>query len=301
MSRAKLFLTVFLLSALVAAAIVWACGAPPPQSPPPPPPQPPIVCCVIIKRYPHPFDPNRQRAVVRYFRQDGRPLYQSNPMPLLPTQKCLCSLPNLPLSAVNAGVFATRMTFGSFFGDAPCDGPPDDIPGYGPFHAEDDPSIVAQVEQFTSIYRSAAVDVTPPANPRTNALFSFAGPGTIPPNSFFDVFVELDMPMEFDPRQLTTAGQMWMMGLFLVNNGQVLAEPVQPGLAPLPLPVFQTNPGQSAFYKLKYYPVIVPRPCRKGPPPCIADVDDGSGTGNPDGGVTIDDLLYFLFRFERGC
>ncbi len=32
-----------------------------------------------------------------------------------------------------------------------------------------------------------------------------------------------------------------------------------------------------------------------------ADVDDGSGTGTPDGGVTIDDLLYYLVRFEGGC
>lgn len=32
-----------------------------------------------------------------------------------------------------------------------------------------------------------------------------------------------------------------------------------------------------------------------------ADVDDGTGTGTRDGGVTIEDLLYFLFRFEAGC
>ncbi len=32
-----------------------------------------------------------------------------------------------------------------------------------------------------------------------------------------------------------------------------------------------------------------------------ADLDDGSGTGVPDGGVTIDDLLYFLARYEAGC
>ncbi|MGD9789671.1 MAG: agmatine deiminase family protein [Phycisphaerales bacterium] len=31
------------------------------------------------------------------------------------------------------------------------------------------------------------------------------------------------------------------------------------------------------------------------------DIDDGSGTGTPDGGVTIDDLLYFLARFNQGC
>ncbi len=34
--------------------------------------------------------------------------------------------------------------------------------------------------------------------------------------------------------------------------------------------------------------------------PCVADVDDGSGWGVPDGGVTIDDLIYYLFVFESG-
>lgn len=33
---------------------------------------------------------------------------------------------------------------------------------------------------------------------------------------------------------------------------------------------------------------------------CVADLDDGSGTGTPDGGVTIDDLLYFLAAYEAG-
>jgi hypothetical protein len=32
-----------------------------------------------------------------------------------------------------------------------------------------------------------------------------------------------------------------------------------------------------------------------------ADLDDGSSTGTPDGGVTIDDLIYYLTRFEGGC
>lgn len=35
-------------------------------------------------------------------------------------------------------------------------------------------------------------------------------------------------------------------------------------------------------------------------PRCGADMDDGSGTGYPDGGITIDDLLYFLDVFGRG-
>lgn len=32
-----------------------------------------------------------------------------------------------------------------------------------------------------------------------------------------------------------------------------------------------------------------------------SDVDDGTSTGSPDGGVTIDDLLFYLVRFEAGC
>ncbi|MGD9789499.1 MAG: GC-type dockerin domain-anchored protein [Phycisphaerales bacterium] len=32
-----------------------------------------------------------------------------------------------------------------------------------------------------------------------------------------------------------------------------------------------------------------------------ADVDDGTGTGATDGAVTIDDLLYFVERFQAGC
>lgn len=31
------------------------------------------------------------------------------------------------------------------------------------------------------------------------------------------------------------------------------------------------------------------------------DLDDGSGTGTPDNAVTVDDLLFFLARFEGGC
>ncbi len=33
---------------------------------------------------------------------------------------------------------------------------------------------------------------------------------------------------------------------------------------------------------------------------CVADVDDGSGSGTPDGGVTIVDLLYYLALFDAG-
>lgn len=33
----------------------------------------------------------------------------------------------------------------------------------------------------------------------------------------------------------------------------------------------------------------------------IADIDDGSGTGTPDSGVTVDDLVYYLARYVEGC
>lgn len=33
---------------------------------------------------------------------------------------------------------------------------------------------------------------------------------------------------------------------------------------------------------------------------CVADFDDGTGTGTPDGGVTIEDLLYYLAIFDLG-
>lgn len=36
------------------------------------------------------------------------------------------------------------------------------------------------------------------------------------------------------------------------------------------------------------------------PPRCPADLDNGSGTGTPDGGVTVEDLLYYLAVYESG-
>jgi len=34
---------------------------------------------------------------------------------------------------------------------------------------------------------------------------------------------------------------------------------------------------------------------------CVADVDDGSGLGNPDGGVGIEDLIYYLALYTNGA
>jgi hypothetical protein len=52
----------------------------------------------------------------------------------------------------------------------------------------------------------------------------------------------------------------------------------------------------SSFAPVRGFRIVLPR----SPAICVADTDDGTGNGVPDGGVTIDDLLYFLFAFEQG-
>lgn len=57
-----------------------------------------------------------------------------------------------------------------------------------------------------------------------------------------------------------------------------------------------TAPANTTFRGVEYIPPA--SGCLRGA--CVADFDDGTGSGTPDGGVTIDDLLYFLARFDAG-
>lgn len=270
----------------VTVSSVLACGAP--TQPPPPPPAPPIVCCVVVDWFTRPNEPDCEFLLVRYFRQDGLPLYQSNPMPLLPTQQCLCSLPPLPTSAIGAGVQVMGFSFGRP-DNLPWVGLPDNVPGYGPFQQVGSPSILNQVQQFNAIYAKAAGDLIPASGPPQ--VFGFAGPGTIPPGQVWDIFQVIKIPRGFDPRLLCPfSGAMGAVGLFLGDGGQVLAEPVAPGLAPIPLAQFAQNPGASAFYKFKWYPLIVPPPC----PPCPGDI-------NGDGRRDFADLNILLSFFNIPC
>lgn len=66
----------------------------------------------------------------------------------------------------------------------------------------------------------------------------------------------------------------------------VLADPVTPVITP-----FGLFNGVRTNGIARWEPGI---------PDCVADVDDGSGTGTPDGGVTIDDLLFYLSIFGQG-
>lgn len=284
-----------LLSGSAMTAIIWACGTPPPQNPPPPPPAPPVVCCVVVAWKPDPTNPLRECLIVRYFRQDGLPLFVSNPMPLTPNQQCLCTVPNLPSDVLAAGVVATELTFG---GSPPCDGIPPNVPGYGPFVNNNVPTLLGQVNQFYIAYANASGPgtVMPPKNPQPHSLWTFSGPGTIPPGQTFDVYQKISIPRGFDPRRLCTPGQMWMIGLFLVQDGQVLAEPIAPGLAPIPIGQFQTNPGQSAFYKFKWYPLIVPPPC-----PEITTCYPNCDASTTPPVLNALDFACFLARYRAGC
>ncbi len=276
----------------IVASVAWPCGAPPPMHPPPPPPDPPIVCCVMIDWFPDPNDPDFECVIIRYFRQDGRPLYNSNPMPLLPTQKCMCAVPPLSNAAIFQGAVVTGFSFGSL--DPPWQGLPPDVPGYGPFQVDDDPSLIAQTSQFFQAYNSQTAGTTTAPDSGPFQLFSFSGPGTIPPGAVFDIYQKIRVPRGFDPRKFCIPGQMWMIGLFLVDNGIVFAEPIQPGLPPVNSMQFFFNPGNSAFYKFKWYPLIVPPPCPPLPPFCSGDAD-GNGIRN------FSDIITVLANFGDVC
>lgn len=270
----------------VAVSSVLACGTP--TQPPPPPPAPPIVCCVVIDWFIRPNEPDCEYILVRYFRQDGLPLYQSNPMPLAPTQFCLCSLPPLPPDPTGVGPMSVGFRFGAP-GALPWNGLPDDAPGYGPFQPVANPNVLAQVQEFNQAYAKAAGDtVDLPGAPQ---VFGFAGPGTIPPGVAWDIYQLIKVPRGYDPRNLCPfAGAMGIVGLFLGDGGLVLAEPLAPGMPPIPFPQFAQNPGQSAFYKFKWYPVIIPPPC----PPCPGDI-------NGDGRRDFADLNILLGVFNIPC
>lgn len=268
-------------------AATFACGTPPPQTPPPPPPDPPIVCCIVIDWFQDPTNPNFECLIVRYFRQDGQPLFQSNPMPLLPNQACACAVPPLPSIALAAGAVPAGLSFGA----RPIwRGLPPNVPGYNNFQHITNPDIQAQVDSFFDVFAAAAGPTVTPPDTGLSQPFGFSGPGNIPPNQVFDIYQKIRVPRGFDPRVLCIPGQMWMLGLFLIQDGQVLVEPTAPGLPPLPLPQFQQQPGRGAFYKFKWYPFILPPFC----PRCPGDTND-------DFIVNFADLNNVLSAFGTAC
>jgi len=90
---------------------------------------------------------------------------------------------------------------------------------------------------------------------------------------------------------LSTPAQSTVVANTAVPYALVTASPTATGSETLAFRV--TTPGGSsntAFITLVY----------SGIPACVADLDDGSGGGIPDGGVGIEDLLYYLGVYNAG-
>lgn len=308
------------LASLVVSGVVLACGTPPPMLPPPPPPDPPVVCCNVIWRGPCPIDPcNFEYWIACYGRIDGVPLFNSNPMPLLPSQRCLCAVPPLPPAAVACGASVVGFWFTNPL-NLPWD--PRDIQdekGYGPFEPVKDDSTQFQVDQFFDIYYQAAGIPLPlpasdapgrtqrviagdstaagaeetvsagtedglPGGPTGGfaSIFGFRGPGQIIPGVVFNCYVCYRVPRGFDPNKLCLPLEQGAIMLFLQDGQQVLLEPDGPGQPPIPLPAWQ--PGRGAVYKFNWYPVAVPPSC---PFTLQADVNDDNKVDSADLSVLI--------------
>jgi hypothetical protein len=271
-------------------ASVLACGTS--TEPPPPPPQPPIVCCQVVAWWIDPLDPTRQYAIIRYYRIDGLPLFQSNPMPLAANQLCACSLgklPNIP------GVEDAGLSFGVPQPN-PCQPFPDSVPGYGPWgRAESCSNPPQQIESFFDIFTQVAG--IPPSSGTQSVAYTFGGPGNIPPGVTFDVYRKICFPRGVDISQVACPpGSLTAIGLFLVNNGTALVEPVSPGQPPIPFSLFQQNPGASSFYKVLCCPPLVTAPCD----PCFAPAPC-PGDANGDNVVNFSDITTVLANFGFVC
>ncbi len=119
------------------------------------------------------------------------------------------------------------------------------------------------------------------------------------PNGLAGYHYELDLPVAFD---VPSDGQYWLTVVAILDRGGGANEP-QWGWVQAPQVTTPAgyqwffSPGNFNTVNADFSFVL----SREGPPPrCVADVDDGSGTGVPDGGVTIDDLLYYLVIYGEG-
>lgn len=279
-----------MLALVAAAGSVLACGTPP--EPPPPPPAPPIVCCQVVSWFIDPANPNRECIIVRYFRQDGLPLFVSNTMPVTGTQQCACGVPSLPPIP---GLMDMGLSFGLNF--EPCGQLPTNAPGYNTFGPGSDPFVGQAVESFFDIFNSVAGIPNPnPGTARISTVWSFSGPGFIPPNVRFDVYRKLCFPRGFDPRQLCPPDSLSSLGLFLVDGQQVFIEPGFPGGPAIPVGQWKPNVPVAA-YKVKCLPFPFVEPCNPCPPPPSPCPGDANG----DNVVNFADISATLAAFGRIC
>lgn len=284
------------LMVLALAGTALACGHPPVE--PPPPPAPPVVCCRIVSWFQDPIC-GKDTLLICYFREDGLPLYVSNPMPLPGNQQCACGFPRLPEFP---GVADEGIIFGPMGNPSDsCIVLPNEVPGYGPFTGLCDPQTNQQIDSFFDVFTS--VGQIPPSQSlcmRSASVFQFrGGPDQfIPPGVNFTIYRKISIPRGFDPRLLAPpTGGLSSVGLFLVDNGVPFVEPPAAGLPPIPFSQFSQNPGFSAFYKVKVLPFDLPGPC---PFPCIAP-PSCPGDADNNGLVNFADITSVLANFGSIC
>lgn len=97
---------------------------------------------------------------------------------------------------------------------------------------------------------------------------------------------------EFNRKPETASGlTMWQQ-----NPSQVERAPDGPGAGGTLANWIAPSNGAGGFYEIRLTGAcLIP-----GVVLCRADLDDGTGLGNRDGSVNIDDLLFFLWAFELG-
>jgi hypothetical protein len=134
--------------------------------------------------------------------------------------------------------------------------------------------------------------------------------------SFNTGFDALELRGGPDPARLLAGGRHFIPnvfgnGMFTVQaaaNGSVGCSDALAGVNVLPaiievtpVPLVQSAiPGGAIAWNPVVRPIGVTSDLCIPVPDCVADVDDGSGTGTPDGGVGVEDLLYYLSLYDNG-
>lgn len=103
-------------------------------------------------------------------------------------------------------------------------------------------------------------------------------------------------PVTFVANFSADVGRVWL------NNQEVTAAPLQ-----LPLIAGDNHLEFTSYNQNQGTSLIITFPGTRGVvigsgphPHCPADLDDGSGQGLPDAGVTVEDLTFFLEKFMAG-
>ncbi len=106
------------------------------------------------------------------------------------------------------------------------------------------------------------------------------------PGNYYLAISELDR----DPS--SAGGPIWQDNPFDIERA-----PDGPGAAGALTSWASDFSGSGGSYIIRLFGTCFPTTT----PVCVADVDDGNGTGTPDGAVTIDDLLYYITIFQQGA